>query len=160
MATLTLDLKCKGLTDTIGSVGSKEIFSGSATIKSVFYPYLYVEIQYGLYGFLKQLDGTITQKLVTMGFVVFVVSMCVGCCVVVAAHVYVLWKVCKEGVGGGDSDVPTIQRRSSSTKSTNMWKEDDLKKIPCFEYEAEERGEASGGSPDPCAVCLEGFKVG
>ncbi|GFY89304.1 hypothetical protein Acr_06g0012440 [Actinidia rufa] len=86
--------------------------------------------------------------------------MCVGCCVVVAAHVYVLWKVCKERVGGGDSDVPTIQRRSSSTKSTNMWKEDDLKKIPCFEYEAEERGEASGGSPDPCAVCLEGFKVG
>ncbi|GFY88563.1 hypothetical protein Acr_06g0005030 [Actinidia rufa] len=94
-----------------------------------------------------------------MEFVIFVVWWW---CVVVVAHVYVLWKVCKGGVGGGcnDIDVPALQRGSSNTKSTTMWRQDDLKKIPCFEYEAEERDEAVGGTPDPCAVCLEGFKVG
>ena len=50
------------------------IFSESARVKCVFYLYLYAEIPYRLlHGFLKQLEGTLSTKLVTMEFVIFVV---------------------------------------------------------------------------------------
>ncbi|KAL0350993.1 UNVERIFIED_CONTAM: RING-H2 finger protein ATL3 [Sesamum radiatum] len=44
--------------------------------------------------------------------------------------------------------------------STSM-SQDDIEKLPCFDFTAKEKGTGTGTSPPPdCAVCLENFRVG
>ncbi|KAK4393011.1 RING-H2 finger protein ATL74 [Sesamum angolense] len=39
--------------------------------------------------------------------------------------------------------------------------QDDIEKLPCFDFTAKEKGTGTGTSPPPdCAVCLENFRVG
>ncbi|KAA8540834.1 hypothetical protein F0562_024797 [Nyssa sinensis] len=86
-----------------------------------------------------------------MEIVISVILLFVGIAVLVIIHVCIVGRAFGRSYNNG-----TIVVEMSSRRSPSMSK-DDIKKLPCFDYNLEEEGERS---PVDCAVCLENFKLG
>ncbi|PKA63099.1 RING-H2 finger protein ATL44 [Apostasia shenzhenica] len=86
-----------------------------------------------------------------MAIVLSVVLLTAGIIVVVLIHVCVVgWTVGRFRRFASGEDC---------RNSGNGLPASELKKLPCYEYMAGEKGEGAGGQAE-CAVCLEGFQGG
>ncbi|GMH01293.1 hypothetical protein Nepgr_003132 [Nepenthes gracilis] len=87
-----------------------------------------------------------------MEVIVSVILLFVGIAVLVIVHLCIIGRAFRRGFGHGGEHVV----RRSSPKGKGMSAE-ELKTLPCLNFEAGERG--SSCSVD-CAVCLDSFKSG
>lgn len=88
--------------------------------------------------------------------VVSVVLLFVGIAVLVTIHVCIVGRAFRRGYNNGT----VVVQVSTSIRSPSMSQE-DIKKLPCFEYKMEEEEEGgNNSSPMECAVCLESYKLG
>ncbi|XP_040986531.1 RING-H2 finger protein ATL40-like [Juglans microcarpa x Juglans regia] len=78
-----------------------------------------------------------------------------GIVVLIVIHVCIAGRVRRRGNNQGDHDHNHTMVTIGNDKKTMS--NDDLKRLPCFEYKVAEKGNTS--SVD-CAVCLENFKMG
>ncbi|OIT28715.1 PREDICTED: RING-H2 finger protein ATL77-like [Nicotiana attenuata] len=85
-----------------------------------------------------------------MEIVVSVVLLLVGIAVLVFIHVCIVGRAfrSRNGITGVIFNPRNVNKSMS---------QDDIKKLPCFDYKVEIKGSSS---PVDCAVCLENFKVG
>lgn len=84
-----------------------------------------------------------------MEIVVSLVLLFVGIAVLIIIHVCIVGRAFGRGYGNG----ATAQRGGPGMS------QDELKKLPCFEFKAVAQEKASD-SPLDCAVCLENYKKG
>ncbi|XP_022735984.1 RING-H2 finger protein ATL56-like [Durio zibethinus] len=78
-----------------------------------------------------------------------VVLLFVGIAVLVVIHICIVGRAFRRGYEDGSM----VQISSNGTKKML---DEDLKKLPSFEYKAAEKG----NSPVDCVVCLENFRKG
>ncbi|XP_059656363.1 E3 ubiquitin-protein ligase ATL4-like [Cornus florida] len=94
-----------------------------------------------------------------MEIIVSVILLFVGIAVLVTIHVCIVGRAFGRNNGG-------IVVQSSSSRRPPSMSSDDIKRLPCFEFKMEEKGNdnnnnsSSSSSPVECAVCLENFKEG
>ncbi|KAA8530253.1 hypothetical protein F0562_004962 [Nyssa sinensis] len=84
-----------------------------------------------------------------MAIVISLILLFVAIGVLVLIHVCIVGRAFSRGF----DDSIMVERRSFGSTSMSQ---DDLEKLPCFDFEAREKG----SSPVDCAVCLDNFKVG
>ncbi|KAM3318946.1 RING-H2 finger protein ATL39 [Capsicum chacoense] len=90
-----------------------------------------------------------------MEIIVSVMLLLVGIAALVFIHVCIVGRAFR-GRNGINGDI--FNPRNLMRHTTSMSQE-DIKKLPCFDYKLEvEKG--SSTSPVDCAVCLENFKAG
>ncbi|RVW52885.1 hypothetical protein CK203_089613 [Vitis vinifera] len=87
-----------------------------------------------------------------MEIVVSLVLLFVGIAVLIVIHVCIVGRAFRRAYGNG----AMVQRGGSGGLGMSQ---DELKKLPCFEYKAVALEKASN-SPVDCAVCLENFRKG
>lgn len=87
-----------------------------------------------------------------MEIVISVILLFVGIAVLVVIHVCIVGRAFGRGNQGMNMVV------QSSSIGNKRISNEDLKKLPCFDYGDRDKG--SGSSPVDCAVCLENFKNG
>ncbi|GAB2280449.1 hypothetical protein Dimus_015080 [Dionaea muscipula] len=85
---------------------------------------------------------------------VSVALLLLGIAVLVIIHICIVGRAFRRGLGQGG--MQHVLQRESGPKGKGMTTE-ELKRLPCLEYKAGEKGFSS---PIDCAVCLESFKVG
>ncbi|KAF5200760.1 Ring-h2 finger protein atl32 [Thalictrum thalictroides] len=95
--------------------------------------------------------GVATQIMV-LEIVISVVLLLVGIGVLVLIHICIVGRAFRRGFNVGNSMI--VARRENICNSMSH---DDVEKLPCFAYRAEEK--VSSSSAD-CAVCLENFRMG
>lgn len=88
-----------------------------------------------------------------MELVTSVILLLVGLAVLVVIHVCI---VRRSFIWRGSNQHGDIMVQRSRKFGAKMISNEDLKKLPCFDYEAAEKGT----SCVDCAVCLENFKMG
>ena len=89
-----------------------------------------------------------------MEIVVSVILLLVGMAVLVTIHVCVVGRALRRGDLNNGNDI--LVQRNNIRRSTSRMSQDEISKLPCFDYEVGERGKNSM----ECAVCVERFKVG
>lgn len=87
-----------------------------------------------------------------MAVIISILLLFLGIGVLVLIHICVVGRALRRELANNNNN--NIVERSS-IGSTSMSR-DDLEKLPCFDFEAKEKG----SSPVDCAVCLENFKGG
>ncbi|GFY95988.1 hypothetical protein Acr_11g0002940 [Actinidia rufa] len=92
--------------------------------------------------------GVATHIIVT-AIIVSVILLFICIAVMILIHVCIVGRDFSGGLGNGNM-IPTGNFGSKSMSR------DDVEKLPCFDFEAREKG----SSPVDCAVCLENFEVG
>lgn len=88
-------------------------------------------------------------RIIVMAIVLSLILLFLGIGLLVLIHVCIVGRAVIRGFGNGSM----VQRRSPGRTSMSM---DDLDKLPCFHFQAREKG----SSPVDCAVCLDSFKMG
>ncbi|GFZ12033.1 hypothetical protein Acr_23g0004180 [Actinidia rufa] len=89
-----------------------------------------------------------------MEIVVSVILLLVGMAVLVTIHVCVVGRAFRRGDLNNGNDI--LVQRHNISRSTSRMSQDEISKLPCFNYEVGEMGKSSM----ECAVCLESYKVG
>ncbi|XP_057465843.1 RING-H2 finger protein ATL17-like [Actinidia eriantha] len=89
-----------------------------------------------------------------MEIVVSVILLLVGIVVLVTIHVCVVGRAFRRGDFNNGNAI--LVQRHNISRSTPRMSQDEIRKLPCFDYEVGEKGKSSL----ECAVCLESFKVG
>ncbi|GAB2223743.1 hypothetical protein Droror1_Dr00004483 [Drosera rotundifolia] len=90
--------------------------------------------------------------------IVSVALLLLGIAVLVIIHLCIVGRVFRraDGLNGGGQVILVQREITNGPKGKGMTTE-ELKRLPCLEYKAGEKGFSS---PIECAVCLESFKVG
>ena len=89
-------------------------------------------------------------QLMLMAIILSVTLLFGGIVVLVLIHVCIVGRASRRGFSNGT----TVERGSAGSTSMSR---DDLDKLPCYDYRANEE---RSSSPVDCAVCLENFKMG
>ncbi|CAA2956588.1 Hypothetical predicted protein [Olea europaea subsp. europaea] len=76
--------------------------------------------------------------------------VCEGIAILIVIHVCIVGRAFRGNYFNGRNSVPSRISRIPGLST------DDIKQLPCFDYEVEEKG----NSPAECVVCLENFKGG
>ncbi|KAL2240504.1 UNVERIFIED_CONTAM: RING-H2 finger protein ATL3 [Sesamum indicum] len=91
-----------------------------------------------------------------MAIVISVILLFLGIGVLILIHVCIVGRTLRRGLS--ERNVNMVGRGSFGSTSMSQ---DDIEKLPCFDFTAKEKGTGTGMSPPPdCAVCLENFRVG
>ncbi|RVX08753.1 putative RING-H2 finger protein ATL49 [Vitis vinifera] len=93
--------------------------------------------------------GAATQ-IIVMAIVISLILLFLGIGVLVIIHVCIVGRAFRGGFGNGRM----VERGNPRSTSMSL---DDLDKLPCFHFQAKEKGSSS---PVDCAVCLDNFKMG
>lgn len=86
-----------------------------------------------------------------MEIIVSMILLFVGIAVLVVIHVCIVGRAFRDE-NGNEVQIPGLGR---SNRGIPKMSKEDLKSLPCFDYEAAEKG-----SPVDCVVCLENFRKG
>ncbi|OMO96370.1 Zinc finger, RING-type [Corchorus capsularis] len=102
--------------------------------------------------------------IIVMAIVIAVILLFLSVGMLVILHVCVVGRAFRRnGFGGFNLNLNpaggTIDRSNNSSNNISM-SLDDLQKLPCYDYNAKDKGSNNKNSPVDCAVCLENFKMG
>ncbi|KAL0450649.1 UNVERIFIED_CONTAM: RING-H2 finger protein ATL74 [Sesamum latifolium] len=98
----------------------------------------------------------IATQVTVMAIVISVILLFLGIGVLILIHVCIVGRTLRRGLS--ERNVNMLGRGSFGSTSMSQ---DDIEKLPCFDFTAKEKGSGRGTSPPPdCAVCLENFRVG
>ena len=95
----------------------------------------------------------VAVRIMIMAIVISLMLLFLGIGVLVFIHVCIVGRAFRRGRGFGNGNSSIAERRSPRNTSMSI---DDLDKLPCFHFQAKEKG----SSPVDCAVCLDNFKIG
>ncbi|KAK6267376.1 hypothetical protein QUC31_018213 [Theobroma cacao] len=90
-----------------------------------------------------------TVQIIVMAIFIAVILLFIGVGMLVVIHVCIVGRAFR----GGLRNPGRFDRSNSRNRCMSQ---DDLQKIPCYDYIAKD----GGSSPVDCAVCLENFKMG
>ncbi|XP_018822968.2 RING-H2 finger protein ATL74-like isoform X1 [Juglans regia] len=93
----------------------------------------------------------VSTRILVMAIVLSVILLFGGVVLLVLIHVCIVGRAFSRGFPEGTH----VVERSSNGSCTSMSR-DDINKLPCYDYIAED----VTSSPVDCAVCLENFKMG
>ncbi|XP_057983192.1 E3 ubiquitin-protein ligase ATL23-like [Malania oleifera] len=91
----------------------------------------------------------VAAQIMVMAIVLSLILLFAGIVMLVLIHVCIVGRAFRRGSG----NITMVERVSTGSRSMSR---DDIEKLPCFDFEAKQKG----SSPVDCAVCLENFKAG
>ncbi|PIN02706.1 hypothetical protein CDL12_24780 [Handroanthus impetiginosus] len=93
----------------------------------------------------------IATQVIVMAIVLSVILLFLGIGILVLIHVCIVGRTIRSGLS--ERNINMVESRFGSTSLS----QDDIEKLPCFDFKGKEKGSSPAGD---CAVCLENFRVG
>ncbi|KAK4417749.1 RING-H2 finger protein ATL3 [Sesamum alatum] len=97
----------------------------------------------------------IATQVIVMAIVISVILLFLGIGVLILIHVCIVGRTLRRGLI--ERNVNMVGRGSFGSTSMSQ---DDIEKLPCFDFTAKEEKGTTTSPPPDCAVCLENFRVG